>query len=105
MIFVIHLVGHELVGDAAGNHDVVFGAITLLAENRFERATTFEDEDDLIGAAVLVILVLAVGIFRASPPGSHVLVEQNRDAARVEIALAGNVRGLQMVMAQRTISD
>src|SRR5262249_4082149 len=73
------------------------------AENGFDRAAAFENENNLIGATIPVILVLAVGFFRPATPRRHVLVEQNRHAAAVEIAAAGDVRGFQVMMAERTL--
>src|SRR5207248_1730580 len=85
------------------NDNVIFRAITLFAEDRLERAAPFEDEDDFVGTAVLVIFELTVRLLRPRAPRCHVLVEQNRDAPAVEIAATRNVRGLQMVMTQRTV--
>ena len=62
-------------------------------------------EDDLIGAAVLVIFEFAVSLFRARAVSGHVRVEEHRDAAGVEIAPPRNLGGLDVVMAQRTLRD
>ncbi len=66
IIFLLHLVGHQSIGDAARDDNVVFRAITQLAENRLERAAAMKDEDDFIGAAVLIILEFTVRFFRAA---------------------------------------
>src|SRR5207248_11007787 len=60
IIFLFNLIGHEPVSDAARNDNVIFGAITLLAEHRLDRTAASDDKDDLIRAAVLVIWVLPV---------------------------------------------
>src|SRR5205823_4012977 len=80
--------GDELVSNSARNHDVILGAITLLTEDGLECAAALEHKDDLIRAAVLVILILAVRFFRARPPSGHVLIEKNRDPSGVDIAFA-----------------
>jgi len=66
IILLFYLIGHEPVSDAARDDDVILRAITLLSENRFNCAAAFEDKDDLIGAAVLIILELAVRFFRGA---------------------------------------
>src|SRR5207245_6716736 len=104
IIFLFYLIGHEPVSDAARDDDVILRAITLLSEDRFNCTAAFKDKDDLIGAAVLIILELAVRFFGARAPCSHVLIEKNRNAAAVKIALARNVRRAQMMMSQRAIS-
>src|SRR5258707_14427079 len=96
-------IGHEPISDAARDDDVILRAITLLSENRFNCTAAFKDKDDLIGAAVLIILELAVRFFGARAPCGHVLIEKNRNAAAVEIALSRNVRRAQMMMSQRAI--
>ena len=105
IILLLHLVGHELVSNSARNHDVILGAITLLTEDGLECAAALEHKDDLIRAAVLVILILAVRFFRARTPSGHVLIEKNRDPSGVDIAFARNVRRLEMMMPQRAVSD
>ena len=82
IIFLFNLVRNEPVSDSARNHDVIFGAITLLSENRFNRAAAFEDEDDLIGAAVFVILKLVRRPFPVGTPRRHVLIEQESERGR-----------------------
>ena len=62
-------------------------------------------EDDLIGAAVLVIFEFAVSLFRARAVSGHVRVEEHGDAACVEITPPRNLGGLDVVMAQRTLRD
>ena len=64
-----------------------------------------KNEDDFVRAAVLVVFEFAVGLFRPRAVSGHVLVEEHRDAAGVEIAPARNLRGLDVVMAQRTVRD
>ena len=105
IIFFFNLVRHEPVGDPARNDDVIFGAIALFTEDGLECAAAFEDEDDLIRAAVFVILELLVCLCRPRAIRDDVLVEQNRDAPGVEIAAARNVRRFEMMMAERTIGD
>src|SRR5919204_4658651 len=105
MIFFFDFVGYEFVSDPTRDDNVILGAIALLAENALERAAAFENEDDLVGAAVLVIFVLAVRFFRSRSPRGHVLVEKNRNSTGVEIAFARNARGLEMMMTERTVGD
>src|SRR2546423_14327576 len=103
MVFSCSWARKEPVSDAARDEDVILRAITLLSENRFNCTAAFEDKDDLVGAAVLIILELAVRFFRARAPCGHVLIEKNWNAPAVEIALSRNVRRAQMMMAQRAV--
>src|SRR5207245_10449160 len=64
IIFFFHFVWHQPVSDSARNHDVIFGPITLFPENTLQCSAAFKNEDDLIGAAVLVVLVFALGFLR-----------------------------------------
>src|SRR4029077_9171450 len=56
-------------------------------------------------ATVFVILELVVGFRRFRAVGGHVLIEEHRDAAGVEIAATRDSRRRQMMMTQRTIGD
>ena len=105
IIFLLHLVGHEAIGDAPRDHNVIFRAITQLAKNRFQRPAAVENEDHFVRSAVLVILELAVGLLRPGPVGGHVGIEKHRDAAGVKIAAPRNLGCFDMVMAQRTLRD
>jgi hypothetical protein len=105
VIFLLHLVRHEPIGDPARDDDVVLRAITELAENGLERSPSFEDKDHFVRAAILIVLKFAVGLLRPRPIGGHVFVEEHRDATGVEIAAPRNVRRLDVMMAQRTVRD
>src|SRR5207253_1608172 len=80
-------------------------AIRLFAENRFQRAAAFEYKDDLVGAAVFVILELVVSLGGPRAIGDYILIKQNRDAPGVEIAFARNVGRFEMMMTERTVGD
>src|SRR4029453_8194410 len=103
MVFLFDLIRHHPVGDAARNDDVVFGAITELSKNRFHRPAAVKNEENLVGATVLVILEFCVRLPRLRAISGHVFVEKHRDTAGVEIAASRNVRGLKMMMSQRTV--
>ena len=103
VIFFLDVVRNDPVRDAARNHDVIFISISLFTENGLECAATFEYEDDLVGAAVAIILKFVVSLFRARTIRDHVLVKQNRNAAGVEISSARNVCRFQVVMAQGAV--
>src|SRR5437764_7804553 len=105
IILLLHLVGHELVSNSARNHDVILGAITLLTEDGLECAAALEHKDDLIRAAVLVILILAVRFFRARTPSGHVLLEKNRDPSGADIAFPRTVRRLAILIRERASRD
>ena len=64
-----------------------------------------EDENNLVRATIFVILELVVGFRRFGAVGGHVLIEEHRDAAGVEIAATRDGCRLQMMMTQRTIGD
>src|SRR5207248_8954126 len=102
IVFFFNLIRHQPVCDSPGNDDVILRAITLFAENRLERAATFEDENDFVGTAILIIFEFSVQLLRPRPPRRHILVEQNRDAPAVEIAATRNIRGLYMLIKQLT---
>ena len=87
-------IGHEPVGNAARDYNVIFRAITQSSERAFQGSPTFEDEDNLVRPAVSIILEFAVALLRFLPVRDHVLIEKHRDAAGVEIAFPRNVRGL-----------
>src|SRR5207253_2770122 len=103
IIFFLHVIGLETVSDPARDHDVIFRAIPLLTENGLDRPTAFEDENDFVGAAVFIILELSVFLLGAAAPRGHVLIEENRHAATIEIAATGEVRRAQMMMPQRAV--
>src|SRR4029450_3721444 len=83
----------------------MFGAITELSENRFHRPTAVKNEDDLVGATVLVIFEFVIRLCWFRAISGHVFVEKHRDTAGVEIAASWNVRGFKMMMSQRTVGD
>ncbi len=56
-------------------------------------------------AAVLVVLVFAVGFLRPAAVRGHVLIEKNRDTPGVNVAAPRNVRRLQMMMTKRAVGD
>ena len=64
-----------------------------------------ENENNLIGTAVLKIFEFVVSLRWLCAIRSHVLIEQHRDSAGVEIAAARDIRCFEMIMTQRTISD
>src|SRR5439155_15836040 len=103
VIFFLDIVWNEPVRDAAWNHDVIFSSVSLFTENGLECAATLEYEDDLVGAAVAIILKFVVSLFRARTIRDHVLVKQNRNAASIEISSARNVRRFEMMMLQWAI--
>src|SRR6516165_4461879 len=105
IIFFFHVVRNEPVRNAARNHNVIFSAIRLFTENGLECAATFEYEDDFICPAVAIILKFVVSLFRARTIRDHVLVEQNRNAAGVEISFARNICRFQVMMPQRALSS
>src|SRR4029077_997219 len=100
VIFFLDVVWNEPVRDTAWNHDVIFIAISLFAENGLECAATFEYEDDLVRAAVAVVLKFVVSLFRTRTIRDHVLVKQNWNASGVEISFARNIRRFQVMMTQ-----
>src|SRR5205814_9270804 len=69
----------------------------------FQRAAAVENKDDFIGASVLIILELAVSLRGSRPVGSHVGVEEHRDAAGVKVAAPWNVSSLDVVVAERAL--
>jgi hypothetical protein len=75
----------------------------LFSEHGLDRSAALEDKYDLVGAAILIVLEFAVRFFGTRAPRRHVLIEENRNATAVEIALPRDIRGAQMVMAQRTV--
>ena len=79
IILFLYFIWHEPIGDAAGNHDVIFSAISLFPENGLECAAAFEYKDDLVGATITVILEFAVSLFRARTIRDHILIKQNRN--------------------------
>src|SRR5207237_506263 len=83
--------------------DVILRPITLLSEDRFNCAAAFEDENNFVGAAVLVVLELAVRFLGTRPPRRHVLIKKNRNAAAIKIAAPRDVRRAQMMMTQWTV--
>src|SRR5207244_10751570 len=97
--------GHEPISDAARNHDVVFGAVSLFAEHAFNRASAFKHKDNLVGATVPVILEFTVCFLRPAAICGHVLIEQDRDPSGINVAETWNLRRLQMMMSERTIGD
>src|SRR5438552_7364164 len=105
VIFFLHFIRHEPVSDAARDDNVIFGAVALLSEYGLERAAAFEDKDNFVGAAVLIILELAVRFLRPRSPRGHVLIKQNRNPSGVDIAAARNLRRLQMMMPERAVGD
>src|SRR5947209_4970538 len=105
VIFFLHLIGHESISDPARNHDVVLGTVTQSSEGTLEGSPTLEDKDDFVRAAVPEILVFAVGLLRFQPVSDHVLVEEHRDPAGVEVAPARDVRCLEMMMAERRVGN
>src|SRR5262249_60798676 len=92
-------------GDSTGNDDVFLSPKRQFAENRPHPAAAVKHENDLIGAAIFVILKLVICLCRPGAIGDYILVKQHRDASGVEIAAAQDISCLQMVMAQRTIGD
>src|SRR3954453_17874690 len=102
IILFLHFVGHEPICNAAWNNDIVFGPVAKLTKNRFECATAFKDKNDLIGAAILVILEVTVSFFRERPISHHVLIKENGNTTAIEIATPGNGRRFEMMMAKRT---
>ena len=62
-----------------------------------------KNENDLIRATVLVIFEFVTGLRGSRPVRGHVLIEQHRNAAGVEVAATRDVRRFQMMMAQRTV--
>src|SRR5262249_17294430 len=93
---------NEPISDTARNDNVIFSSISLFAENGLECAATFEYEDDLVGAAVSIVLKFVVSLFRAPAIRDHVLVKQNRNTTGVEISSARNVGRFQMMMPEWT---
>src|SRR5436190_11882458 len=77
VIFFLNLVWNEPVRDATRNHYVIFRAISLFTENGLERSTTFEHENDLVRAAVAIILKFVVRLFGARAIRDHVLIKQD----------------------------
>src|SRR5262249_44716222 len=104
IIFVLHFVWNEPVRNTAGDHNVIFSPISLLTENGLERAASFEYKDDLVGAAVAIILKFIVSLFGARTIRNYVLVEQNRNASGIDIPSARNVGRFQMMVSERTLS-
>src|SRR5437667_3494426 len=92
IILLFNIVRHDSVSDAARNDNVILGPIRQLAENRFNYTAAVENENDLIGAAVFVILEFVVGLCWLRAVRGHVLVEKHRDASGVEVAAPWNVR-------------
>src|SRR6266498_758031 len=105
VVFLFHFVRHHPVGDAPRNDDVIFSAIMELSENCFYRSAAMKNEDDLVGAAVLVIFEFVIRLCRLRAISGHVLVEKHRNSAGVEIAASRNVRSFKMMMSQRTVGD
>ena len=105
IIFLFNFIGHESISNSTGNDNIVFRAISLFSENRFECSAAFKDENNLIGAAIAIILVLTVSFLRTRPICSHVLIKENRNASGIEIAAPRNVRGFQMVMTKGAVGD
>src|SRR5207245_10281258 len=100
-----HRVMTQTVIDPARNHHVLFSMVTVCPKDGLERSAAFENENDLIGAAVLIILELAVRFLRPAPICCHVLIEKNRYPSGIDVAFARDLRGFQMMMAQRTVGD
>src|SRR5438874_175424 len=105
MVLVFDFVRHHPIGNSARDNDIVFGAIPQFAENTLQYAAAVKNKNNLIGAAVLVILEFVVCLRRLRAIRRHVLIEKHRDPSRVEIAAPGNRCSAQMMMTQRTISD
>src|SRR5436190_2884956 len=91
MVFLFDFIWHYPVGDATRNDDVIFGTITELSENGFDRPAAVKDKDDLVGATVLVIFEFIIGPCWLRAISGHVLVEKHRDPAGIEIAASRNV--------------
>src|SRR5947208_15916013 len=104
VIFFFHFVRHEPVGDSTRNDNVIFGAVALFTENGFNRSAAFEHKNDLVRTAIAVILEITIGLFRSRSIRDHVLVKQNRNPARVEIASTWNAGGLEMMVPERAVS-
>ena len=105
IVFLLHLVRDEAISDPARNHDVIFCSIAEFPENTFQDSATLEDKDDLIRAAVAIILKLIVGLFRPRPIGNDILVEKHGNAPGVNVAAPRNVSSPEMVMAQRAVGN
>src|SRR5215216_4375363 len=75
VIFFLYFVWHEPISYAARNHNVIFRAISLFTENGLECAAAFEYEDDLVRAAVAIILKFIVSLFRPRTICDHILVK------------------------------
>src|SRR6266480_1088022 len=104
IIFLFYLIRDEPVSDAARNDNVIFGTVALFPEYGLERASALEHKDNLVSAAILIILELAVRFLRTRPPRGHVLIEKNRDTTAIKIAASRNVCRAQMMMTQRAIA-
>src|SRR6266480_7118210 len=103
IILLLNLVRDQPVRDSTRNDDVIFGAIRQFAEDRFHHTPAVKHKNDLIGAAVFVVLKFIVCLRRPRAVRDHILIKQHRDAACVEIATPRNTSCLQMMMSQRTI--
>src|SRR6267378_2292135 len=93
VILLLNVVRNQPVGDSAWNDDVILGAIRQVAENRFHHAAAAKHKNDLIGAAVFIILKLVVRLRRLGAVRDHVLIKQHRNTSGVEIAASRDVGG------------
>src|SRR4026209_1698766 len=103
IILLFNFVRPQPVGNSTRNDNVILGAIRQFAKNGFHHAAAVKHKNDLIRAAVFIILKFVVRLCRPGAVRDHVLIKQHRNAAGVEIAAPRNISCLQVMMSQRTI--